>query len=150
MTEPDELYYWIQVCSTQLRRRANAALTEVVDLTATQLGALFIIHEQQACLLKELAEALHVNGSAITTLASRLEQRKLVVRERSPEDGRAYQLTLTDAGRNAVERAKPRLKAMNYWLREGFTPDELAVVLRFLTTTVERAASPLALGDSHE
>ena len=108
-----------QVCSTLTRRRVNAELDRSIGLTATQIGALFYIRGSDGCTLKDLASALHVNGSAITTLVSRLEQRELVMRERSAQDGRAFQLSLTPAGHTAVEHAEPQLGELNAWIPGG-------------------------------
>lgn len=132
------LYYWIQVCSAQLRRQANAELSQRAGLTATQLGALFFISQHEGCLLKELAAGLHIGGSAITTLVGRLERQELVTRGRSERDGRAYCLRLTPQGKAAIGRAVPRVAQLNDWIAKDFTDEELAVVTRFLQTTVER------------
>lgn len=141
----DGLYYWVQVCSTQLRRRTDAALRETVGLTATQFGALYFIERSGGCRLSELATALHVNSSAVTTLASRLENNGMIRRERSQEDGRAYLVSATPEGRRALRRAHAQLEAFDSWVKEGFTADELETVMRFFRSTVDRLSSPPAL-----
>jgi len=49
--------------------------------------------------MHELADALVIERYNLTRLVDRLEQEGLVTRARSPEDGRAAYVTITDAGR---------------------------------------------------
>jgi DNA-binding MarR family transcriptional regulator len=48
-----------------------------------------------------------VTSGAITQRLDRLEERGLITRERSDADGRAVVVTLSDAGRTALDRALP-------------------------------------------
>ena len=61
----------------------------------------------------------------------------LIRREPAPEDGRASRLYVSDKGRAVADQAKPLLGAMNAKLKAGFSEDELAVIVRFLTHAAE-------------
>lgn len=54
------------------------------------------------------------------------------------EDGRAQRLQITAAGKRAVARALPLVAEMQGVLTEGFADAEIAVVVRFLTSAIER------------
>lgn len=49
----------------------------------------------------QIAEDLNTQPSTVTAVADALEENGLVMRERDPDDRRAWQLRLTDAGQNA-------------------------------------------------
>ncbi|TCV93162.1 MarR family transcriptional regulator [Luteibacter rhizovicinus] len=49
--------------------------------------------------MHELADALVIERYSLTRLVDRLEQEGFVTRARSPDDGRAAYVTITDAGR---------------------------------------------------
>ena len=54
--------------------------------------------------MHELADALVIERYNLTRLVDRLEQEGLVTRARSPDDGRAAYVTITDAGRALRKR----------------------------------------------
>ncbi|HEX7814447.1 MarR family winged helix-turn-helix transcriptional regulator [Dyella sp.] len=54
--------------------------------------------------MHELADALVIERYNLTRLVDRLEQEGLVTRARSPQDGRAAYVTITDAGRALRKR----------------------------------------------
>ena len=56
------------------------------------------------CRMHELADALVIERYNLTRLVDRLEHEGLVTRARSPEDGRAAYVTITDAGRSLRKR----------------------------------------------
>jgi DNA-binding MarR family transcriptional regulator len=74
-----------------------------------------------------------VTSGAITQRLDRLEQRGLITRERSDSDGRAVVVTLTEAGRAALDAALPDHLDTERELLAGLSAGEqeqLAVLLR--------------------
>jgi DNA-binding MarR family transcriptional regulator len=57
--------------------------------------------------MADLASLLLVSKSGVTRLVDRVEQAALVRREFSPDDRRVTCASITDAGRDALERANP-------------------------------------------
>ncbi|MFE4974939.1 MarR family winged helix-turn-helix transcriptional regulator [Kitasatospora sp. NPDC056651] len=55
----------------------------------------------------ELAPTVHLSQSALSRLIARLEKAGLVVRAMCENDRRGVQLTLTEAGRERYEQARP-------------------------------------------
>ena len=58
----------------------------------------------------------------------------LIQRRADPDDGRAWRLWLTSAGRAALARSKAGLSDINARLTEGFTDAEIDVVARWLAS----------------
>jgi DNA-binding MarR family transcriptional regulator len=57
----------------------------------------------------------------------------LIRRRADPDDGRAWRLWLTPAGRAALAQSKAGLAEINARLTDGFTDAEIDVVARWLT-----------------
>lgn len=126
------LFHLIAQAKQNLFRSADRVFTSELDISGTQVVAMFAIKGNEGCQLKELGNQLQLKNSAITGLVSRMEESGLIVREPCADDGRANRLYLSSKGAEALERARPLLASINDQLTKGFTAAELAVVVRFL------------------
>jgi DNA-binding MarR family transcriptional regulator len=82
-----------------------------------------------------------VTSGAITQRLDRLEERGLITRERSRDDGRAVVVSLTDAGREALDAALPDHLDTERKLLEGLSDDDrerLAGLLRRFLVSLGR------------
>jgi DNA-binding MarR family transcriptional regulator len=82
-----------------------------------------------------------VTSGAITQRLDRLEEKGLITRERSVNDGRAVVVTLTAAGRTALDDALPDHLDTERRLLDGLPPDDrelLADLLRRLLVALGR------------
>jgi DNA-binding MarR family transcriptional regulator len=68
----------------------------------------------------------------------RMTGANLIERRADPDDGRAWRLWLTPAGRVAMAQSKAGLVEVNARLTDGFTDAEIDVVARWLTTMQTR------------
>lgn len=102
------------------------------DISAAQVGMLFLIRSQGSVTVGEAASALQVAPAAITGLSKRMQAAGLIQRLTDDVDTRKICLTLTPAGEEASIKAKSTLQDLNRQLSDGFTEDELKVVARWL------------------
>jgi DNA-binding MarR family transcriptional regulator len=79
------------------------------DLTARQLVILQAVLANEGASQTAIVGITGVDRSTLAEIIRRLVGRRLIARKRSKQDARAYILTLTDAGRNAVKKAEPVL-----------------------------------------
>ena len=89
----------------------------------------------------ELRRTALVTSGAITQRLDRLEERGLITRERSRDDGRAVVVSLTDAGRQALDAALPDHLDTERKLLDGLSDDDreqLAGLLRRFLVTLGR------------
>lgn len=126
------LFHLVAQARQNLFRSADQVFSTELEVSGTQVVALFAIQSQEGCQLKDLTAQLQLKNSAITGLVSRMEDNGLIQRQPCEQDGRSTRLYLTDKGRAVVAQAKPVLARVNAQLTKGFTNDELAVVARFL------------------
>lgn len=85
-----------------LMRRAYDARLAELGLNITESGLLQFLRYEQPLSQSELAERLHIGKMAAGTVVKALEKRALVRRERDPDDGRAWLITLTPTGDDAA------------------------------------------------
>ena len=127
------LFFLLSAANRRVQRWIEAEMAAKGGLTAAQSGVLFLLAKRDGALIGEVAEALDATPSAMTGLVDRMARGGLLERRPDPEDGRAQRLYLTDKGRDALAYAKRGLDSINAQLTEGFTPEEVDAVARWLT-----------------
>jgi DNA-binding MarR family transcriptional regulator len=107
--------------------------TETV-LSDIQLAALAALERHDSMTPGELAEHEKVQPPSMTRVIAVLEERGLVKREPHATDRRQVLLTVTDDGRNLVQRVRRRREAWLAQRLQELTPDERLIL---------RAAAPI-------
>ena len=144
MTGPDKprLIFLLNLGQRAVERWIEGQAEDTLALSAPQAGTLFYLLHNDGALIGEVAQALHIGASAMSGLANRLANARLIERGRDEVDGRAIRLYLTDDGREASQRAKKVLATLNQRLGEGFTPAEMDVVGRWLGALQDKFRAP--------
>lgn len=132
------LYFLMQIARHRLTRAAERECQRTLGVSATQLGALFVLKSSPGCAQRTLGEKLSLNDPAVTGLVGRMLTLGLITRERSTTDRRVWGLSLSKSGADIVRGARPLLAELNSRLTDDFTDDEVAVIARFLQTTARR------------
>src|SRR4051812_7143907 len=126
------LVFLLNVAQRRLQRWM-AARTQASGVTAAQSGLLFMLGQRDGVLMGEAGTALDLGPPGISGLVDRMTALGLIKRRADPEDGRAWRLWLTPAGRVALAQSKAGLSEINVRLTEGFTEAEIEIVARWLT-----------------
>jgi DNA-binding MarR family transcriptional regulator len=113
-------------------QRWMAARTQATGVTAAQSGLLFVLGQRDGVLMGEAGAALDLGPPGISGLVDRMTAVSLIRRRADPEDGRAWRLWLTPAGRVALAQSKAGLAEINARLMDGFSEAEIDVVARWL------------------
>lgn len=80
----------------------------------------------------ELCRVMDYDSGSMTRMLDRLEKRGMVCRRRSTGDRRIVEVFLTDLGRELYPRLRPiAIETLNYFL-DGFTADEVTLLMSFL------------------
>ncbi len=135
-SEP-RLVFLLNVAQRRLQRWM-AAQGDASGVTAAQSGLLFVLGQRDGVLMGEAGATLDLGPPGISGLVDRMTAAELIKRRADPDDGRAWRLWLTPAGRTALARAKAGLVEVNARLTEGFTEAEIDVVARWLTSLQTR------------
>jgi len=87
----------------------------------------------------ELAEGLQWEKSRVSRQVARMAERGLVAKETAPEDGRGAYVTLTRAGRRAIEDAAPaHVELVRRLLFDGLTSAQVRTLETIATSVVRR------------
>ena len=80
-------------------------LLEKLELTYPQYLVMLVLWQADAKTVGELGAKLLLDSGTLTPLLKRLEQKKLITRQRNPADERQVTILLTEAGRTLRELA---------------------------------------------
>ncbi|BCW64886.1 MarR family transcriptional regulator [Arthrobacter sp. TS-15] len=94
------------------------------ELTAAQLSLLSMISEG-GLRVGDIAKNLGIKVPSATEQIIKLERASLVTRQPDPDDSRAVQVVITQAGTAAVESANQRRNAMVAELLQGLSNQEI-------------------------
>lgn len=117
--------------------RAQQLLLARVDAALKPFGVTFARYEVLRLLafsrsgtlpLSSVVARLQVHATSVTSTAERLVRDGMVLREPHPHDGRAALLTLTDTGRDLVERATRALNT-EVFASPGLSPEDAATLV---------------------
>ena len=130
---PDRrLIFLLNVAQRRLQRYL-AAQTQKGGVTAAQSGLLFVLGKRDGVLMGEAGRALDMGLPGIRGLSDRMVEANLIEKRADPDDGRAWRLWLTPAGRKALARTKADVAELNARLTQGFSDAEIDTVARWLT-----------------
>lgn len=110
-------------------------LAEQAGINQTDLMSLYFIKSAEGTATpKLLAEHLGLTSGATAILLNRLEARDFIQRSPHPTDRRGVILSLGPAVRDKeFLHLRNRFLALNSSVLEGFSPEELAIVRRFMS-----------------
>src|SRR5215475_9452618 len=127
---PDRrLIFLLNVAQRRLQRHLAG---EGGAVTAAQSGLLFVLGKRDGVPMGEAGAALDLGMPGMSGLVERTVAAGLIEKRADPDDGRAWRLWLTPAGRRALARAKAGVAELNARLTKGFSESEIDVVARWL------------------
>jgi len=119
-------------------RRITKELARAVLLTGPQLTVLKMLEGVGDLSLSELSERIRAQNSTVTGIIDRMEREGLVLRERSKEDRRVINITLTEKGsRIAREVSVEPMEVLRASL-ESLSVPEMRELLKILTKIARR------------
>lgn len=99
-----QLCFPLYAATKQLVNHYNLLLARI-NLTYTQYIAMMVLWEHKTVGVKELGKLLYLDSGTLTPLLKRLETKGFVLRERSKEDERFVNITITQAGEDLKSEA---------------------------------------------
>lgn len=116
----------LRVAVLRLSRRLRKH--ELAGLTPSQLSTLASVRKSGPVRLGDLAAAERIAPSTLTRLVNVLEDRGYLRRRPAPDDARAYLVTVTDSGLDALDRIRDEATSMLTGILLMLPPDELAAL----------------------
>lgn len=125
-----QLYHLIRRASHPIRRG---------EMTPEQYWLLRLLRRKGTLSISELADALGVTGSSITTACKRLEKVGLVRRERQTDDERMVRVMLTEQGNEQIEAWQQRRRAFLQGLLTPLDQEQQATLHNLLERMLHEA-----------
>lgn len=105
-----------------------------LDMTPPQFGLMSFLWQQDGLSQVELSEKSQVDRTTVGGLIDRLEKIGLVERHPHPQDRRAYQIRLTQKGRDLEPVLTERAIKASATFTAGLTDHDLSELTRMLET----------------
>jgi DNA-binding MarR family transcriptional regulator len=123
-----------------LMRRAFSYVSANADSStqARDFAVMASLADQPVSSQQELAERLEINRTIMVKVIDRLQAAGHVRRTRNAENRRSYVLSLTDAGRDALEEMQPAVLARDEQLTANLSPRERERLNELLRTVLGR------------
>ncbi len=124
----------------QVMRRANP---ELLGMDLRLLMALSYLADHDGAPQQELVDALCMDAKNVVLLLNELEDCGHLVRRRDPEDRRRHHVLITDAGREALGRARDHMNDIENEVLDALDPEERQALVKLLARAlhgVEHAA----------
>jgi DNA-binding MarR family transcriptional regulator len=100
--------------------------TAELGVSAEEAHLLSYLESYSPAPIYELQRVFGHRPSTLTGLIDRLQRRRLVSRERNPEDGRSFLITLTDSGRELAGRVSGMVRQFEAHVLTGVDERALA------------------------
>lgn len=120
-------------CADELFARSADAM----DVTPRQLVVLAAISRNPNCSQTDIVNVTGIDRSTIAEMIRRLADRKLINRQRSKQDSRAYVVNLTSSGNEILRKGTPLARRVDDRITSVLGPKRADQLLRSLSDIVE-------------
>jgi DNA-binding MarR family transcriptional regulator len=129
--------YLLRQAWNAFRTEMDAALREE-GLSGAQYAVLSVLARDPGLSGADLARVCNTTPQAINGVLGTLEREALVDRRAHPTHGRILQVFLTEEGRRRLDRATPRVRAVERSAEAGLNDQDLATVKEWLVDLARR------------
>jgi len=127
-------YTQLEQSFAQLKRRMDSEWSKgnFLGLNVMQARILVLLNEDGPQKASVLAEQLYVTPGAVTGIADKLLEMKLIDRDRAEDDRRVVMLTITEPGRELVQKIKVKRAALSSMMFSGLEAEEIQELTRLI------------------
>lgn len=116
--------------------RLSEARLKPLGFGVGHLPVLIALEDRLAASQRDLARFARIEQPSMAQMLARMERDGLILRTPDPKDGRSSQISLTEAARKRLPEACATLFQGNRDALNGFTEDEAAQFVDFLTRLI--------------
>jgi DNA-binding MarR family transcriptional regulator len=113
----------------QVMRRVSP---ELLGMDLRLLMGLSYLGDHDGAPQQELVDALCMDAKNVVLLLNELEDNGYLIRRRDHEDRRRHRVHITEAGRQALDRARAALEVVENEVLQALDADERATLLKLL------------------
>jgi DNA-binding MarR family transcriptional regulator len=145
VASPQQLAALLNRLSNQINRTASPDMFRAfgeLELSFTQVKALFLLADNGELTVKELAARLSLSDAAMSRAVDGLVQRDFVARRECERDRRLREIALLPQGRQVLDRVTAVREAALAEFVAGLTEADRAALHAALLPIVERISTP--------
>lgn len=109
----------------------------LLDCTKNEMFVLWLLYRQGEVNMSQIAEYIHVPLNTATGIISRMEKRRLVIRQRSEEDKRIVTIRLGEQGSAQIQAV---IREFSYYGKQvvaAFSQQEMELFFRMMKKLME-------------
>ena len=110
-----------------------------IGLTPALFGVLNVLGARDGAIQQQLSSDMGIDPSTMVSLIDELESNGLAARRRHPKDRRAWEVTITPEGRQALERARGLALQVEDDVLGGLSGEERRRLLALLRRALDSA-----------
>jgi len=133
--------FLVAMVDAPARRVFQRYVGKPYGLREVEFTLLVLLQANHGAAPKQLAQALNLPAPNVTVLLDKMAERGLVERRRSPSDGRALEVHLTDKGRTLALRVHEVSLTMEDSFMHALSPAERAMLRELLVKLARPAAA---------
>lgn len=136
------LFFLLDRAHHKLFSELDRSSRQRFGIPLAQLVGLWAIKANEPINMITMGRRMGLKHSAMTGLVRRMQDNGLVTQSRSEQDGRAFEISLTEKGTGLRNEALPLISLVNDQLTEGFSDEEMDAILRFLNRILQGISLP--------
>jgi DNA-binding MarR family transcriptional regulator len=122
----------------------STALEE--QLSRSDLSTLMVLLFHGEMTMSDLASELGAPLSTVTSIAKRLERKRMITRKASDKDQRSILVTLTEEGKQLAGKGKETLNELFERVQAALTPEEITQFIGLAIKVGKALQQPVASG----
>ena len=129
-----EKLFWALIKAQSAHAEASRKVFNKLGLTEGQPKILYLLRRNDGYVQKDLAEFCGIRQSTLTVLLEKLEERKLIRKEKTYVSGmkRAYRIYLTEEGKKKAEELEIEVEKLEEQGYRGFSESDRDMILKLL------------------
>lgn len=124
-----------------IKRRMDACLVEF-DLTSTQWSVLKLLQEKKLLTQARISEELLADRATVCSVVAKLEQKGFIQKSPSPEDRRAFVISLNDRSEKAVADIESRAAGIISTALVGIPEESVQHLYKSLNRIIDNLIGP--------
>ena len=117
--------FYLMLFKTQhAQSKKNRETMNNYDLSPGQPKVLRYLNQHKDCKLRDIASECDIESATVSKMIDNLESKKMITRMINPKNKRAYQLNITDYGKQSLEKWNKHCMEIENISLKGFSKEE--------------------------
>lgn len=133
-------YLFLMQTSKEVQERIRLEMREN-NLSITEFSVLEVLYNKGKQTIQQIGNSILISSGSMTYVIDKLEQRNLLHRSACPDDRRVIHVTLTDGGKDLMEKIMPKHHELVDHMLGSLNNDEAEILVKLLKKVKEKVES---------